>query len=133
MLGLCDRALGLRHCPQHTFEFLVGDKGTRLPVDAYYEKLRLVVEYRERQHSEKVPFFDRKLTVSGVPRGDQRRLYDQRRREILPKYGIALVEFNYNDFPHDSRRRLLRTEADFGIVEQRFKQVMAAARVMKRG
>ena len=39
---------------------------TMLPVDAYYEELNLVVEYREKQHTEEIKFFDRsdKITVS---------------------------------------------------------------------
>jgi len=53
---------------------LIGDarkRGIRrqLPVDAYYPTLRLAVEYRERQHSEPVPFMDRRQTVSGCSRG----------------------------------------------------------------
>lgn len=42
-------------------------KRTRLPVDAYYETLNLVVEYRERQHTESVPIMDRRSTISSVP------------------------------------------------------------------
>ena len=37
-------------------------------------------------------------TVSGVSRGEQRRLYDERRRVELPKHGINLVSISYNDF-----------------------------------
>ncbi|WP_309751901.1 hypothetical protein [Novosphingobium sp.] len=45
-----------------------------LPVDAWYPELALVIEYRERQHSEAVKFFDQRETVSGVGRGEQRRI-----------------------------------------------------------
>jgi hypothetical protein len=48
------------------------------------------------------------MTVSGVDRGTQRAIYDQRRRDLLPQHGIALVELSYADFTHDKRKRLLR-------------------------
>ena len=110
VIDLCDEILGAKAARQHTFDFLRGDgtPGRRLPVDAYYPELNLVVEYRERQHAEDVAFFDRKTTASGVSRGEQRRIYDQRRRDILPKHGIRLVEISYADLRHDSRKRLVR-------------------------
>ncbi len=68
VIDLCDEVLGLKASRQHTFDFLRGDgtPGRRLLVDAYYPELNLVVEYRERQHSESVAFFDKKNAVSGV-------------------------------------------------------------------
>ena len=79
---LCDVLLWQRASRQHHFQFLTADSSVPLPVDAYYPSLHLVVEYRERQHTEDVPFFDRRPTVSGVPRGEQPALYDQRRRGL---------------------------------------------------
>jgi hypothetical protein len=113
IIDLCDQILGVSALRQHRFPFLVGDPDKRgicrkLPVDAFYENLNLVVEYRERQHSEVVKFFDRRMTNSGVYRGEQRRIYDQRRRDILPQHGIELIEFDYSIFPHNSHKRLLR-------------------------
>ena len=81
----------------------------QLPVDAYYPELNLVIEYRERQHTESVKFWN-KPTASGIPRDEQRARYDQRRREVLPKHGIKLVELSYSDFEHSSNKRLLRIE-----------------------
>ena len=98
VIELCNEVLGLKASQQHRFDFLVGDSGTKLPVDAYYEDLNLVVEYLESQHTLSTPFFDKKETVSGVPRGEQRRLYDERRRIELPKHGINIVSISYNDF-----------------------------------
>jgi hypothetical protein len=54
-------------------------RARKLPVDGYWPTLGLVVEFQEKQHSEAVPLFDRRATVSGVPRGEQRRLYDRRK------------------------------------------------------
>ncbi|WP_205700597.1 hypothetical protein [Croceicoccus sediminis] len=124
VLDLCDEFLGLKAVRQHCFPFLTGDpdlRGNRkpLPVDGFYPELRLVVEYHERQHNERVGFFDDKLTVSGVPRGEQRRRYDARRRELLPKHGYALVVLEVNEFTHDSSKRLQRTSLDQAVVARR--------------
>lgn len=124
IIDLCDEVLGQRALRGHRFDFLRGDPGRNgtarpLPVDAYYPTLSLVIEYCERQHHEPVPFFDRRETVSGVGRGEQRALYDQRRREILPGKGITLIELSYSDFGHDGSKRLLRRPEDRSVVEQR--------------
>lgn len=72
VLDLCDEFLGMKAVRQHCFPFLTGDpdlRGNRrpLPVDGFYPELRLVVEYHERQHKERVGFFDDKPTVSEFP------------------------------------------------------------------
>lgn len=112
VLDLCDRVLNHKSLRQHRFPFLLGDSGRCLPVDAFYPNLNLVIEYRERQHSEPVAFFDRRMTVSGIPRGQQRARYDQRRREVLPRNEICLIEFSYADFAHGRNKRLRRNEQD---------------------
>lgn len=98
VIDLCDEVLGRKAERQKKFDFLKGDKGHSLPVDAYYKDLNLVIEYHERQHTEEVKFFDDKQTVSGVSRGEQRKIYDERRKEILPKHGIKLLVISYSDF-----------------------------------
>jgi hypothetical protein len=126
VLDLCNEVLNLKSLRQHKFEFLLGDtnrKGTavRLPVDAYYETLKLVVEYRERQHTEIVNFFDRpdRITLSGVHRGEQRKLYDERRRTVLPKHGLELIEISFSDFNHDNQKRIIRDKKqDFQIIRK---------------
>jgi len=119
VIDLCDRVLNSKASRQHKFDFLLGDPNSngfsaKLPVDAYYQELSLVVEYRERQHTESVNFFDKpnKLTVSGVHRGEQRKIYDQRRDELLPKNGIELIKISYYDFKYDNRKRILRNEKE---------------------
>lgn len=112
IIDLCDRILECSALRQHRFQFLRGDKGHLLPVDAYYPKLRLVIEYRELQHTEGVALWDKKPTVSGIPRGPQRAVYDQRRRDILPQHGIDVVELSFTDFKCDGSKRLLRNESD---------------------
>lgn len=128
VIDLCDGLLGERARRQHRFEWLEGDasaSGARraLPVDAYYERQGLVVEYRERQHHESVPFFDRRQTVSGVGRGEQRRLYDRRREEEIPKHGLRLVAIRSDQLRVDRRGRLLRDERhDSGVLAALLKQ-----------
>lgn len=120
VIDLCDEVLGIKAIRQHRFPFLKGDGNSLLPVDAFYSALKLVVEYRERQHTEAVAFFDRRQTVSGMSRGEQRKLYDQRRRDILPQHGIRLVELNYSDFEHTSSKRLKRVrEKDLEVVRKK--------------
>jgi hypothetical protein len=130
VVDLCDIVLGQKSLREHRFPFLLGDGDTprRLPVDAYYPDLRLVVEYHERQHSEPVSFFDHpdRTTVSGVPRGAQRAIYDQRRREVLPKHGIHLVEMSYFDFAHRSNKRLKRDEQqDIDVIRSMLRSVLS--------
>lgn len=117
IIDLCDEVLKLKALRQYRFDFLRGDSGTKLPVDAYYPPLSLVIEYRERQHTEEVKFFDRRQTVSGVGRGEQRRIYDQKRRDVLPQNGISLIEFDYSEFEHSRSKKLLRIkEKDLRII-----------------
>lgn len=104
VLDLCDEVIGTRGERQATFPWLVGDvsprtgRARRLPVDGYWPTLKFVVEFQEKQHTEAVPLFDRRATVSGVPRGAQRRLYDQRKLEILPQHGIRVVVIHKSEF-----------------------------------
>lgn len=126
VLDLCDKALGSISSRQHRFDFLLGDvnkngKASKLPVDSFYKDLNLVIEYRERQHTENVIFFDKpnRITVSGVHRGEQRKIYDERRRLILPKYHIKLVEISYSNFNHDNQKRIIRSpEFDLEIIKK---------------
>lgn len=118
IIDLCDEVLGLRARRQHRFPFLKGDGGTSLPVDAFYEKLRLVIEYHEKQHTEAVKLFDNKDTVSGLSRGEQRKLYDDLRLELLPKNKIKLVILDYSQFEHTTTKKLKRNrEKDLSIIK----------------
>ncbi len=122
VIDLCDEVLKLKALRQHRFDFLKGDSGNRLPVDAYYPKLNLVVEFKEKQHTETVNFFDKRQTVSGIGRGEQRKLYDQRRRDELPKHGIKLIELDYSDFEHSRVKKLVRNrEEDLKVIVKKLK------------
>lgn len=124
VLDLCDEVLKVKGSRQHKFDFLKGDSGRQLPVDIYYEDLKLVVEYFEYQHSNAVKHFDKpeKMTVSGVHRGEQRKIYDQRRRDVLSSNEIKLIEIDYSDFDCDERNRVLRDwKMDMRIVKNKLK------------
>lgn len=114
-LGLCDEVVGSASIREARFDWLRGDPGRdgvgrRLPVDAYWPDLRLVVEFYEYQHDHATPFFDKpdSLTVSGVPRREQRARYDRRRAETLPAHGLTLVVLRKADLACGTSGRLLR-------------------------
>lgn len=120
VIDLCDKILGINAIRQHRFDFLRGDSGVPLPVDAFYPTLNLVIEYQEKQHTEKVSFFDKRQTVSGVSRGEQRRLYDERRRIVLPEHGIKLMIISYSDFDYNSSKRIVRNiKKDFNTLKKK--------------
>lgn len=116
ILNLCDELLHEKASRQHTFPFLLGDfhkdkiSRTKLPLDAYYKNLNLVIEYREKQHTEDVAHFDKPKvkTVSGVSRAEQRKIYDQRRKNVLLRKDINLIEINYYAFKYDSKMNIVR-------------------------
>jgi diadenosine tetraphosphate (Ap4A) HIT family hydrolase len=101
---------------QHRFPTLLGDPGKDgrrrpLPVDGYFPRHRLIVEYWEKQHSAPVPIMDEGLTVSGVSRGHQRRLYDARRRAWAEANSLRFVILDYRGFQTDPLGRLQRDPA----------------------
>ncbi len=120
VMDLCDTALNLISERQKRFGFLLGDlhkdgvSRTRLPVDAYYKSLNLVIEYKEPQHTEEINFFDKPdvKTISGVSRGEQRKIYDERRAVVLPENGIKLIEISYNTFKCDNQNRIIRNKEE---------------------
>ncbi|WP_326565488.1 hypothetical protein VSH64_26945 [Amycolatopsis rhabdoformis] len=124
VLDLCDEVLGERGRRQARFDWLLGDIGRdgrarKLPVDGYWPGHELVVEYREVQHDQPVRHFDKpdRLTVSGVHRGRQRALYDQRRDEQIPAHGLRLVIVRPAELSANRRGRLLRDrEADLSAL-----------------
>lgn len=116
VIDLCDEVLGEKAERQAKFDFLKGDSGRMLPVDAYYRNKGLIIEYYERQHTESVKFFDKRMTTSGVTRGEQRRIYDERRKTELPKHGIKLVVISYTDFGPFPKLKRDNREVDLQVV-----------------
>lgn len=115
IIDLLDKILGVKGTRQQTFDFLKGDendKGKRrkLPIDVFYKELNLAIEFQEQQHTRSVKHFDKpdKLTLSGVNRGEQRKLYDHRKKVTLPRNGIKLIVISYNQFECSSNNKLMR-------------------------
>lgn len=113
VIDLCDEVLNRKASRQHTFDFLRGDPNASgvakcLPLDAYYQDLNLVIEFQERQHMEAVKHFDKRMTVSGVTRGEQRKIYDQRKLNVLLSKGIRVIRISYSDFQYNSSKKLIR-------------------------
>lgn len=126
IIGFCDEVLGEPAIRQHCFPFLMGDRGATgrrslLPVDAFYTTRKLVIEFHEIQHSQPVAHFDKRQTVSGVSRAEQRRRYDEVRRKVLPQHGIDIVIFDYSEFEHTRAGRLRRTSRDRQIITERLR------------
>lgn len=118
-LDLCDQVIGSKSVREAKFDWLLGDPGKdgrcrKLPVDAYWPELELVVEFWESQHEEPVPFFDKpnQLTVSGVPRGTQRALYDRRRLELIPRHNLSLVVIRKSDLECTPSGRLIYARSE---------------------
>lgn len=132
VIDLCNEILGEVAKRRYRFDFLRGDsrnggQGIRLPVDGYYENLKLAIEYREWQHMASLAYSGTrgKLTVSGVTRDEQRRIYERRKQEILSKYGIKLVQIAYDELTYDRSKRLFRKkEEDLLVLEEKLKNVM---------
>jgi hypothetical protein len=123
ILAICDDVIGLKGLRQHRFDFLKGDSGTKLPVDIFYPTQKLVIEYREKQHTEEVAFFDKRKTSSGISRGEQRKKYDELRRTEIPKNELEIIEFDYTEFGHTKGKRLLRNrEEDEKIIREKLKK-----------
>lgn len=125
VLDLCDEVLATTGLRQARFNWLLGDvspssgRSVQLPVDGYWPGHDLVVEFQEKQHTESVPIFDRRATVSGVSRGEQRRLYDERKAALIPAHGLRLVVIHKSEF-EVRRDRIVRDIArDAAIVRRR--------------
>jgi diadenosine tetraphosphate (Ap4A) HIT family hydrolase len=123
---------------QHTFPTLLGDPGRNgrqrpLPVDGYFPRHRLIVEYWEKQHSAPVPIMDEGHTISGGSRGHQRRLYDARRQTWAEANGMWLVILDYRGFDTDERGRLRRDPArDRRIVANALQAAGVLTEVIRR-
>ena len=115
IINLCNDLLKDTASRQHRFPFLLGDfhrdkkSRTKLPVDAYYQNLNLVLEYRIKQ-PEEIASLDKQTskTISGVSLDEQRKIYNQRRKEVLLRKEINLIEINYYAFEYDSEFNIVR-------------------------
>ncbi|MHC1762552.1 MAG: hypothetical protein AB9917_24125 [Negativicutes bacterium] len=113
VLDLVSEILGESYEAQKRFDTLRGDPGknerrVKLPLDAFFPGLNLIVEYREKQHFQPVAIMDRRITVSGVHRGEQRKIYDHRKEKWATDNKIQLLVVSYIDLAHNRNGRLIR-------------------------
>jgi hypothetical protein len=117
VIELLAEILGERPETEKSYPWALGDKSEKtgrqvqLPFDAVWEARKLVVEVDEEQHRSAVAFWDKphRLTVSGVDRGEQRRIYDRRKRTAARSQGYVVVEIEWERRPLPERRNV---EAD---------------------
>jgi hypothetical protein len=103
VIALLEELLGPATAREKRFPWAIGDvspktgRAVQLPFDAFWEERRLLVEVDEEQHKEPVLFFDKPeiMTVSGVHRGEQRKLYDKRKRTAARRrrYRVLVIEW----------------------------------------
>jgi hypothetical protein len=139
VIDLCDSILGRKANRQKRFDYLLGDfhkdgkTRTKLPVDAFYQALQLVVEYKETVVSKKTDEElsadgpdkkedstdqNRRFTISGVTREEQREIYDNRKAEVFPEHDITLIVLSDTDFPCDPMNKIIRNdEANLEIIQ----------------
>jgi hypothetical protein len=129
LIGLCNELLKEEALHQYTFKFLLGDfhsdgiSRTPLPVDAYYPKLKMVIELFEKENETSLE--EEKNTVSGVKRSEQRKKYAERKREVLKEKEIHLMEMDYDEFECDEKQRLVRNkEADVKLLKEILKDFL---------
>ncbi len=135
LLNFCDDILGIKASREHRFDWLRGDLSARtgrtatLPVDGYWQSLGLVVEVMESQHYVPTPHFDKPdvMTVSGVHRGLQRRLYDERKAELILQHGLRLIALPITAFEVRGKKIKRNPERDIEVV----RSVLSGAGLLK--
>lgn len=124
IINLCELVLNEKAIRQATFDWLVGDSGRKLPVDAFFHKSNIIIEYHERQHTESVKHFDKGRTVSGVSRGEQRKKYDELRKKLIPLNGIMYIVLDYSIFSHTSSKKIIRNnDSALKLIRSIFKKI----------
>ncbi len=131
VIDLLEEILGEEAQREKRFPWAVGDvsrktgRRAELPFDAFWASRRLIVEVDEDQHRRPVPFWDKPqvLTVSGVSRGEQRAIYDQRKRAAARDRGFTVIEIPWERRPppglrrrDDDRQRLVQLLRDAGVM-----------------
>lgn len=113
VLDLLRECLNENYEWQKRFDTLRGDTGKNgrrmtLPVDAYFPISNIIVEYKEKQHFQTVNIMDKRMTISGVNRGEQRKIYDARKEKWAKDNNIEFLVVPYHSLKHDKNGRLLR-------------------------
>lgn len=116
LVNLCDEILNKKAVRKHTFDNLLGNmhkrgKGrTKLPLAAYYEDLKLVIEFAGKK-------------TETDKRQEQLRIYALRKKEVLERKKINLVVINYTDFESNEDQDLKRdTDQDLIMLKKILKK-----------
>lgn len=112
VIGLVTELVGEEPEREKRFDWALGDasaktgRTVRLPFDAVWERRRLIVEVDEDQHRRPVEWWDKPtvMTVTGVHRGEQRRIYDERKRTAARSEGYTVVEIPWERRPPPAKR-----------------------------
>ncbi len=130
VLDLLAEILGEQPEREKRFPWALGDMSAKtgrrvqLPFDGFWARHSLVVEVDEDQHRRAVAFWDKPsvATVSGVFRGEQRAIYDARKRTAARDAGYTVLEISWERRPlprnrdrEVDRRLLARTLREAGI------------------
>lgn len=124
VLDLVADVIGENYEWQKRFDTLLGDPGKsgrriKLPIDAYFPTTNLIVEYREKQHFQPVKIMDKRMTISGVSRGEQRKIYDSRKEQWAVDNKIKFLVVSYSDLIYKSNGGLLRNkDEDRNIIKK---------------
>lgn len=113
LVNLCDELLEQKASRKHTFDELVGNlhkrgkRRTKLPLDAYYADLKLVIEFF--RNTEAIETLDEKEQARII----QIKRYNQLKKKVIEKKELKLIEINYASFECDETNKLIRnTEQD---------------------
>jgi len=122
LVNLCDDLLEQKASRKHTFNTLVGDqhkrgKGrTKLPLDAYYEDLKLVIEFSVKND------IAEELDEKEQARILQIKRYKELKKKAIVKKDLRLIEINYTSFACDETNKLIRnTEQDKEVLRSLLK------------
>lgn len=134
VLDLVSNILDEKYEWQKRFDTLLGDPGkggrrNKLPIDGYFTKLNLIVEYKEKQHFVEVSIMDRRMTVSGVNRGEQRKIYDLRKEKWAKDNNIKFLSIAYTDLKYKNNGKLLKSiEEDKNAIKKLIENVIESSR-----
>lgn len=139
VIDLCDEIIGENANRHKRFWFLLGElhkdekTRTRLPISAFYESLNLVVDFREVyvpnkdaevKHVEKDE--DSKYVAGGLSRSELRKIYEQRKADLIPKHKINYVVISNTDFTCDKQNKIIRNkESDIKVISEILKEYIS--------
>ncbi|WP_298426846.1 hypothetical protein [uncultured Kordia sp.] len=116
LLDMCDELLDQKASRKHTFDTLVGNlhkrgKGrTKLPLDAYYKDLKLVIEFFQKEKN----FED--LDEKEQARITQIKYYDELKKEAVLNKKFRYMKINYAQFECNENGKLIRNTENDTIV-----------------